>query len=127
MLYRVYGPIAAEPVLHLALQHVARSPAARLGIVYNLVARRPLPPAEYVLEAGVRYGGPVRPGAIVEQLANRSIRGPYQLPLNLGQAIYLDSILAGGVDGQTLPLSMICCRATYLPRPPVGTAVDIAV
>ena len=127
MLYRVYGPIAAEPLLHLALQRIARTPAARLGIVYNLVPRRPYPPAEIVRQAGVRHGGPVHPGEIVAQLASRSMRGPYQLPQNLGQALYLGSILAGGVNGQTLPLSVSTCRASYLPPPPVGTAVDMAV
>ena len=123
MLYRVYGPIAAAPSLHLALQHIARTPAARLSIVYEIAAR--CPPAVLVQECAVRHCAALPPAEVAEILADRALRGPFQQPFNLGNRLYLDSLLAGGIDGQQLPMSICRCDQAYLANECVGAVTDI--
>jgi len=138
MLYRIYGirplparpavlyaprTITAEPVLHLALQHVARTPTARLGIVYQIADRTP--PAEITHEIAVRRGAPLAPAGIANLIAHEGVVRPGPALFNLGNALYLDSILAGGVNGETLPLSIGRRLEAYMPALVVGNSVNL--
>lgn len=98
MLSAIYGPSAAAPLVSLSLEHIARTPTARLGISYQIV------PA-YVLDT-IRCGAP--PGIVPW----------YAVPLGTG--LYLDSLLAGGVDGQPLPLVL----SVSVPPAP-GSVIDV--
>lgn len=96
MLSAIWGPAAASPLVSLSLEHIARTPTARLGISYQIV------PA-YVLDT-VR---PEAPGIVPW----------YAVPLGVG--LYLDSLLGGGVNGQPLPLAL-CPSAA-----PLGMTIDV--
>jgi len=95
MLSAIYGPGNASPLVSLSLEHIARSPAARLGISYQIVP-------SYVLQA--------------ESPDDAGIVPWYAVPLGVG--LYLDSLLGGGVDGQALPLAL-----DGSPAP--GTVIDV--
>lgn len=98
MLSAIWGPAAASPLVSLSLEHIARTPTARLGISYQIV------PA-YVLDT-VRGGPP--PGIIPW----------YFVPLGTG--LYLDSLLGGGINGQSLPLVL-----SGSGTPPLGMTIDV--
>jgi len=125
MIYRVYGPIAAAPLLSLSLEHIARTPAARLGIVYQIVPmRHTLSPAAAANRALLAPNRPLPPSELAELLAARSLNAPVQLPRNLGNGLYLDSLLSGGINGQPLPLSVERRVEHYQPGPAAGGAFD---
>jgi hypothetical protein len=101
MLSAVHGPGAASPLVSLSLEHIARTPPARLGISYELL------PA-YVRESEAPSDPQAAPGIVVW----------YHTPLGIG--LYLDSLLGGGVNGQPLDLSVSASSAP-------ATRVDVVV
>jgi len=97
MFVRPLSTLSAEPILGLARNHARWTPLARLSIVYEIQPQRPLPP----LNALPQHPVPANPGVIA-----LSDRGPLEVSANLGQGLYLDSILMGGVDGEALPVTL---------------------
>lgn len=106
----IRGPTAAAPLLWLGLQKIARTPTARLAVGYHLVPRIDCPPPGAICALPF-VCPPIPPGRPVEvadciadlpvHLVPRGLR-----PLGLG--LYLDRLLAGGIVGETLPLSLVC-------------------
>src|SRR5438552_964509 len=89
MLAPIYPPSAAAPLLFLALEKIARTPTPRLRVGYHVTSRY----GESCIASGVKHDS----GAAAPRL--KSLRP-------LGQALYLDRLLAGGIVGDILPLSM---------------------
>jgi hypothetical protein len=97
MFVRPLSTLSAEPILGLARNHARWTPLARLSIVYQIVPERPLPPPNAL---------PRHPVAAGLGVVGRSDRGPLEVSQSLGQGLYLDSILMGGVDGEALPVTL---------------------
>jgi hypothetical protein len=91
MLAPIPPPTAAAPLLFLALQKIARTPTPRLEVGYRLVD------SSLCLQ---RLGGPP-PFAACERIVARDQRP-------LGQALFLDRVLAGGIVGEFLPMHRFC-------------------
>jgi hypothetical protein len=84
----ILAPTAAAPLLWLGLQKISRTPRPRLAVGYRLVCRR-----------GSRRGCGCGTAAAAD---------PSKLPP--GARLRLERFLAGGVAGETLPLSLFNCR-----------------
>lgn len=97
----VYSTTAAAPLLFLGLRKIALTPRARLAVGYKL---DPPPIDTYVR------------GCEAPHYEIRGLRP-------LGNAMYLDRLLAGGVVGETLPLANL--RLYALQYHPLGTNVDV--
>jgi hypothetical protein len=83
----IYPTTAAAPLLFLGLQKIARTPTPRLEVGYRIQPRYDvLPP-------------PIAPFWIAGPLTMKGLRP-------LGQALLLDRLLAGGIVGEELPLSI---------------------
>jgi hypothetical protein len=101
MLPAIYSTTAAAPLLHAALRKVALTPRARLAVGYRIA------------EAELR-----RDTNSVPRVQVRGLRP-------LGNALYLDRLLAGGIVGEALPLAnQRIFVEQYLPR---GQAIDVVV
>jgi len=95
MLPAIYSTTAAAPLLHAALRKICLTPRARLAVGYRIVDANSVP-----------------------RTAVRGIRP-------LGNALYLDRLLAGGIVGETLPLAnQRIYVEQYQPR---GQAIDVVV
>jgi hypothetical protein len=81
-----YGPIAAFPLLPLALNKIARTPIARLSIGYELIPPRRVTPFR----------------ATLLSLATYKLR--YERLRDLGESLDVDRLLAGGIAGTWLDL-----------------------
>ncbi len=84
MLSAVFANTAAAPLVSLSLEHIARTPAARLGICYQIVP-------DYADQSNL------------DPAAQSGILPWYSLPLGAG--LYLDSLLSGGTNGEPLILA----------------------
>ena len=84
----ILAPTAAAPLLWLGLQKIARTPRPRLAVGYRLICRQP-------------YG----PGC---DCGSAPVADPSKLPL--GVRLRLERFLAGGIVGETLPLTLFNCR-----------------
>jgi hypothetical protein len=95
MLPAIYSTTAAAPLLHAALYKISRTPRARLAVGYRIIDAHSVPRSE--------------------------IRGLRPL----GNALYLDRLLAGGIVGEALPLAnQRIAVEQYLPA---GSAIDVVV
>jgi len=83
---QAYGPIAAFPILPLALNKVARTPIARLSIGFELIPPRRVTPFR----------------ASLLSLATYKVR--YDRLRGLGASLDVDRLLAGGIAGTWLDL-----------------------
>ena len=83
---QAYGPIAAFPILPLALNKVTRTPIARLSIGFELIPPRRVPPFRASLLSLATYK--VHHGRL----------------LDLGEKLDIDRLLAGGINGTWLDL-----------------------
>jgi hypothetical protein len=95
MLPAIYSTTAAAPLLHAWLYKISRTPRARLAVGYRIVDANSVPRTE--------------------------IRGLRPL----GNALYLDRLLAGGIVGEAVPLAnQRIAVEQYLPA---GQAIDVVV
>lgn len=107
MFVRPISTLSAAPLLHLRLARIARAPLSRLACSFHVVPRFPC-----------REAGPIAtqdfccwrvaerlPNKCTELLAEQWAVGQLQLRRNLGQAIYLNTLLAGTQIGERLPLA----------------------
>lgn len=114
------------PLLPLVLAKIARTPRARLSILYHLQPRcgptrcaspkeppaqqpRPLHPAE----ADNRQRWNV--GALVQPLGRRA----------LGEALLVDRLIAGGILGSTLKILDCQCLPDPADAPHAGQRIDV--
>jgi hypothetical protein len=101
MLARCLPPTAFAPILPLALAHIARTPTARLAIGYRLTRQvaspgcRPPAPELARLESS-------------DKLEHVCLVGQRQRPL--GEALWIDAIVAGGQIGEAAPLANFRCH-----------------
>jgi hypothetical protein len=132
----IRGPTAAEPLLWLGLQKIARTPTGRLAVGYHLISRDGCPPPGAIC-APPFVGAPLPPGPPVD-VADFFADHPAHLfphgvrPLGLG--LYLDRLLAGGIVGEFLPLSRVCLAMPLAnlwvearEHAPLGGMIDVAV
>jgi hypothetical protein len=101
MFTRILSPLSAEPNLALARAYVRRTPLARLSIVYQIQ------PQYNGAVAGSAPRLPQNNAIAYSELLNKSwAHAQLQLSRNLGQELYMDSIIMGGIDGETLPVTL---------------------
>lgn len=101
MLAPIRPPLAAAPLLFLALQKVARTQTARLAVGYRLVPRWPAIVDVYIPADTWLIEHPQLVAAgVARRLADKSLH-------RIGEALYLDRLLAGGIVGEELPLSVL--------------------
>jgi hypothetical protein len=100
MTHAVWSTTAAAPLLCLGLRKIALTPRARLAVGYKLV-----PPIDtYVRSCEA-------PRVEIEGLRP------------LGNALYLDRLLAGGIVGEALPLANLRIYAQQ--ANPLGGCLDV--
>jgi hypothetical protein len=93
---RGISPISAEPILGLVRAHARRTVLGRLGVVYEIVASPSSQPALAVSAARK-----------AENVAVQNAFGAKpQAMVSLGEALYMDSIIEGGIDGEQLPVTI---------------------
>ncbi|MCE9605207.1 MAG: hypothetical protein K8U03_09940 [Planctomycetia bacterium] len=111
MNYAVYSVTAAAPSLSWGLYKIAHTPTARLRVAYHLTPRNECRTDTCHLSACDPSYTQVKP-----RFEIRGIRP-------LGNAMYLDRLLAGGIVGEDLPLAnlRICLDRENL----LGTQVDV--
>jgi hypothetical protein len=99
-------PISAEPILGLVRAHARRTSLGRLGVVYEIV---PSPSSRPALGStshpALAACEPSKLGKGGENVALRA-KSKVQALLPLGQALYMDSIIEGGIDGEQLPVTL---------------------
>ena len=89
-----------------------RTPLARLSIVYQIQPQYIGPTA--AVPARVL---PQNNAIAYSELLNKSwSHAQLELTRNLGQGLYLDSIIQGGIDGESLPVTLDGPRRTRSPR-----------
>ena len=95
---RGISPISAEPILGLVRAHARRTVLGRLGVVYEITPSPSSRPALVI--------------AATHQPENVSVHDPFgakpqpQALITLGEALYMDSIIEGGVNGEELPVTI---------------------
>jgi len=110
MHYAVYSVTAAAPSLSWGLYKIAHTVTPRLRVAYHLT------PRDYCTFDSCR---PDPCDTAYTQLQPRvEVRGIRPL----GNALYLDRLLAGGIVGETLPLTNLCIEAG---RDCLGTQIDV--
>ena len=93
---RGISAISAEPILGLVRAHARRTALGRLGVVYQIV---PSP--------STRPPAVVSPANKAGNVAVHNAFGPKpQAMITLGQALFMDSIIEGGIDGEVLPMTL---------------------
>jgi len=109
---RGISAISAEPILGLVRAHARRTVLGRLGVVYEII---PSPSTRPASETNMP---PLAVPACREVVPNRVlVRGPEHVVIGefgakpnamvpLGEALYMDSIIEGGVDGEALPVTL---------------------
>ena len=107
MFVRPISTLSAAPLLHLRLARIARAPLARLACTFHAVPRRPCPQAGPIATEDFCCWRVAQrlPNKCTELLAEQWAVGQLQLRRSLGQAIYLDTLLAGTQIGERLPLA----------------------
>ncbi len=126
MFTRILSPLSAEPNLALNRAYVRRTPLARLSIVYQIDPQ--------CAGSGPRAAGgccgtrlPQNNAIAYSQLLNMSwSHAQLQLTRNLGQELYLDSILMGGVNGENLPVTLDCAIETEVAVHMPGGLLDVS-
>ena len=109
MAYAVYSTTAAAPSLFLGLRKISYTPRARLAVAYRLMPRYD---DCYVPSCACR------PADVYPHYQIHGLRP-------LGNAMYLDRLLAGGTVGEGLPLANL---RLYLEREqPLGCGIDATV
>ena len=96
MIVRSISPLLAEPILGLVRAHARRTALGRLGVVYEIVPSPSSRPAAVISVAA-------QTGKVVDPF------GPKPQPqglISLGQALFMDSIIEGGIDGEALPMTL---------------------
>lgn len=100
MAYAVYSVTAAAPSLFRALRKIAHTPRPRLEVGYRIVPRH-------------------------DVYAHEALRTEVRGLRPLGNALYLDRLLAGGNVGDALPLANR--RIEALQDPTLGMQLDVWV
>jgi len=95
---RGISTISAEPIVGLVLGHIRRTQLARLGIVYQITPSPSSRPALVVSAAN--NAGPVHASGAF------GAKPQPQALITLGQALYMDSIIEGGIDGEQLSVTL---------------------
>ncbi len=122
MFTRILSPLSAEPNLALNRAYVRRTSLARLSIVYQIQPQ---------------YSGPTvsQPARTLPQnnaiayseLLNKSwAHAQLELTRNLGQGLYLDSIIKGGVDGESLPVTLGAAAQSEIVAHLPGGLLDVS-
>lgn len=124
MSLRPLYPGYASPSLPLALQRIARTPAARLAINYLLSPRRQLD-CPLGVSLAVRQCRVPFPPVCYEPPCG--VVDPFQIPL--GEALYIDRLVTGGIIGTRLAildrLRFPTERLEHWGAPTVGKNVDL--
>jgi hypothetical protein len=94
---RGISPISAEPLLGLVRAHARRTVLGRLGVVYEIM---PSPSSQSALVVSSAFKA--EPAAHGEFGA----KPQPQALISLGEALYMDSIIEGGIDGEELPVTI---------------------
>gem|GEM_PF-2110740 len=125
MFTRILSPLAAEPILGLGLNKIARTPRPRLAVGYRLEPKAACNSASTCdLAARARAPQP-NARAYVEFLAQSWSHAQLQLTRTLGASLFLDRVIAGGVVGEVLPLATLRCRENNNPLiGPPGALID---
>jgi hypothetical protein len=109
MAYAVYSTTAAAPLLWLGLRKIALTPRARLEVGYRLIPREI---DCYTPSCVCDY----RPAELFPHQQIHGLRP-------LGNALYLDRLVAGGTVGEALPLTNLLICADQCS--PLGQHVDV--
>lgn len=110
MHYAVYSVTAAAPSLSWGLYKISHTPTPRLRVAYHVV------PRDYCTFDSCRLDAcDVDYTQLQPRVEVRGIR-------SLGNALYLDRLIAGGIVGDTLPISNLCIEAS---RDCLGTQIDL--
>ncbi len=127
MFTQILSPLSAAPNLALARAYIRRTPLARLGIVYQIQPQY-CPPSACSAPAGC-CGAPQPPqnNAIAySELLNKSwAHAQLQLTRTLGQELYLDSILMGGINGEPLDVTIDCATQCEIASHMPGGLLDV--
>ena len=122
-------PIAASPSLGAALMKIARTPAARLSINFRLTGQQIVfLPGERPTEFGLLSHRELR--ARDAQLCDTA-RREHQTCVwppkrSLGQALYVDRLVAGTILGTTLDILQRETEYVYGDPPTIGKNFDVA-
>ena len=93
---RGISPLSAEPILGLVRAHARRTALGRLGVVYEITPSPSSRPAAVITVAEKAGETPAHGEFGAKPLAM----------VSLGEALYMDSIIEGGVDGEELPVTL---------------------
>lgn len=104
---QAYGPIAAFPILPLALNKITRTPIARLSIGFELIPPRRVAPFR----------------ASLLSLATYKLR--YDRLRDLGESLEVDRLLAGGIAGTWLDLLEREVDFAPAPDPALEAQLDV--
>ncbi len=98
---RALSAISAEPILGLVRAHARRTALGRLGVVYEIVPQPGTPP-KVPLDA---LGSPADNNwhGLLDAFGAKP---QPQALLSLGEALFIDSIIMGGIDGEHLPMTL---------------------
>ncbi len=122
MFTRILSPLSAEPNLALNRAYVRRTSLARLSIVYQIQPQ--------YNGAGPAGGPPRLPQnnaiAYSEMLNKSWAHAQLVLSRNLGQGLYLDSIIMGGIDGESLPVTLDAAAQSELAAHLPGGLLDVS-
>jgi len=111
MAYAVYSVTAAAPSLSWGLYKIAHTPTARLRVGYHIVDRNEC----RFDSARFQIADP----ALAQLKPRVEVRGIRPL----GNALYLDRLIAGGIVGDTLPLSNL--RIAMDRENLIGNRIDV--
>ena len=121
MFTRILSPLAAEPNLALNHAYVRRTPLARLGIVYQI---QPQYNGGTIARAASAL--PQNNAVAYSELLNNSwSHAQLELSRNLGAGLYLDSIIMGGVDGESLPVTVDSAAQAEIAAHLPGGLIDV--
>jgi hypothetical protein len=119
MFTRILSPLSAEPNLALARAYIRRTPVARLSIVYQIEPQSAAP-------SPATPRPPQNNAIAYSELLNRSwAHAQLALTRNLGQGLYLDSILMGGIDGEPLDMTLDSAQLAEIAAHMPGGLIDI--
>jgi hypothetical protein len=112
---RGISPLNAEPNLALVRAHARRTAIGRLAVVYQI---NPVPASRRVVS--------VLPPGEAALLHGPNPFSPKPLPqVTLGEALFMDSIIMGGVDGEDLPMTLDLGVKLNMQAHAPGALVDV--
>jgi hypothetical protein len=122
MFTRILSPLSAEPNLALNRAYVRRTSLARLSIVYQIQ-----PQYSGANAARAATALPQNNALAYSEVLNNSwSHAQLELTRNLGQGLYLDSIIMGGVDGESLPVTLDGAAQSEIAAHLPGGLIDVS-